>query len=405
MLAATPSSNGELLATLDRAHHLARAGLEEARRAVGALHDADLPGPDRLEQLTAEFSRDSSIEATLEVTGTPHRLDSQRSLTLFRVAQEALTNSRKHAQPQRIELQLAYEPDGTRLVVQDHCRQQILSIGKATARPAGGARPGYGLTGMRERAELIGGRLEASPAGDGFRVELVDPGVSGETITVVIVDDQRVVREGLSMVLGLMPDVEIVGSASDGEEALALVKRLAPQVVLMDLRMPRLDGVEATHQITERHPNTKVVVLTTYADDHSVIQALRAGACGFLTKDATGQQIRDALGAAVRGEAAIDPAVQHHLVNSIARTAPLRWTPPDQSRLPDGLTPREAEVLALVSEGLSNAEIAQRLVVTETTVKSHINHLYTKTGARDRAQAVAYAYRNGLAPDAPNPRA
>jgi DNA-binding NarL/FixJ family response regulator len=136
-----------------------------------------------------------------------------------------------------------------------------------------------------------------------------------------------------------------------------------------------------------------------------VIQALRAGACGFLTKDATSHQIRDALGAAIRGEAAIDPAVQHHLVNSIARTAPLQWRPPDESRLPHGLTPREAEVLSLFAEGLSNAEIAQRLVVTETTVKSHVNHLYTKTGSRDRAQAVAYAYRNGLAPDAPEERA
>jgi DNA-binding NarL/FixJ family response regulator len=234
----------------------------------------------------------------------------------------------------------------------------------------------------------------------------VDPGLSSEDgaaaekITVVLVDDQRVVREGLSMVLGLMPDVEVLGSASDGEEALALVARLEPQVALMDLRMPRLDGVEATRRIAELHPHTKVVVLTTYADDHTVIQALRAGASGFLTKDATGQQIRDALGAAARGEAAIDPAVQHHLVNSIARTAPLQWTPPDQSRLPDGLTPREGEVLALIAEGLSNADIAERLVVTETTVKSHINHLYAKTGARDRAQAVAYAYRNGLAPDA-----
>jgi DNA-binding NarL/FixJ family response regulator len=234
----------------------------------------------------------------------------------------------------------------------------------------------------------------------------VDSGVSselsagGEKITVVLADDQRVVREGLSMVLGLMPDVEILGSASDGEEALALVARLAPQVALMDLRMPRLDGVEATRRIAELHPQTKVVVLTTYADDHTVIQALRAGASGFLTKDATSQQIRDALVAAVRGGAAIDPAVQHHLVNSIARTAPLQWTPPDQSRLPDGLTPREGEVLALIAEGLSNAEIAERLVVTETTVKSHVNHLYAKTGARDRAQAVTYAYRNGLAPDA-----
>jgi len=227
--------------------------------------------------------------------------------------------------------------------------------------------------------------------------------VSEETITVVLADDQRVVREGLSMVLGLMPDVEILGSASDGEEAIALVEQLAPQVVLMDLRMPRVDGVDATRRISQHHPDTKVVVLTTYADDHTVIQALRAGALGFLTKDATSQQIRDALRAAVRGQAAIDPAVQHHLVNSIARTAPLEWTPPDQSRLPDGLTPREASVLALIAEGLSNAEIADRLTVSETTVKSHINHLYAKTGARDRAQAVTYAYRNGLAPDARGP--
>jgi DNA-binding NarL/FixJ family response regulator len=229
--------------------------------------------------------------------------------------------------------------------------------------------------------------------------------MSDESITVVLADDQRVVREGLAMVLGLMPDVEILGSASDGEEAIALVQRLAPQVVLMDLRMPRVDGVQATRRLSEEHPQTKVVVLTTYADDHTVIQALRAGACGFLTKDATSEQIRGALCAAVRGEAAIDPAVQHHLVNSIARTAPLQWTPPDQSRVPDDLTPREAEVLSLIAEGLSNAEIAERLTVSETTVKSHVNHLYTKTGARDRAQAVAYAYRNGLAPDGREPGA
>jgi DNA-binding NarL/FixJ family response regulator len=204
------------------------------------------------------------------------------------------------------------------------------------------------------------------------------------------------------MVLSLMPDVEILGSASDGEEAVALVAALAPQVVLMDLRMPRVDGVQATRSIGEQHPQTKVVVLTTYADDHTVIQALRAGACGFLTKDATSDQIREALRAAVRGEAAIDPAVQHHLVNSIARTAPLRWSPPEEA-LPDDLTPREAEVLGLVAEGLSNAEIAARLTVSETTVKSHINHLYTKIGARDRAQAVAYAYKKGLAGAAGGP--
>jgi DNA-binding NarL/FixJ family response regulator len=219
--------------------------------------------------------------------------------------------------------------------------------------------------------------------------------------TVLIADDQRVVREGLTMVLGLMPGVEIVGTAHDGEQAIALAEQLQPDVVLMDLRMPRCDGVEATRRLTAAAIPTKVVVLTTYADDHSVIQALRAGACGFLTKDATSGQIADALRAAIRGEAAIDPAVQHHLVEAISRTAPLEWTPPDQSRLPDGLTPREATVLALIAEGLSNAEIAERLTVTETTVKSHINHLYSKIGARDRAQAVAYAFRHGLAPGTP----
>jgi DNA-binding NarL/FixJ family response regulator len=226
--------------------------------------------------------------------------------------------------------------------------------------------------------------------------------MTAERTTVLIADDQRVVREGLTMVLGLMPGVEIVGTARDGDEALALVEQLHPDVVLMDLRMPHCDGVEATRRLTESAAETKVVVLTTYADDHSVIQALRAGACGFLTKDATSPQIAAALEAAKRGESAIDPAVQHHLVKAIARTAPLQWTPPDESQLPGGLTPREAAVLTLIAEGLSNAEIALRLTVTETTVKSHINHLYGKTGARDRAQAVAYAYRNGLAPGARN---
>jgi DNA-binding NarL/FixJ family response regulator len=162
-----------------------------------------------------------------------------------------------------------------------------------------------------------------------------------EPITVIIADDQRVVRGGLTMVLGLMQEVKIVGTASNGKEAIQLVEQLNPDVVLMDLRMPHCDGVEATRRTSETGTNTKVVVLTTYADDHSVIQALRAGACGFLTKDATSPQIAAAL---------------------------------------------------------SNGEIAERLTVTETTVTSHINHLYGKTGARDRAQAVAYAYRHGLAP-------
>ena len=211
-------------------------------------------------------------------------------------------------------------------------------------------------------------------------------------IRVLVADDQRVVREGLVLLLELLGGIEVVGAAADGEQAMALAADLRPDVVLMDLRMPRLDGVAATRRLRERDPGVRVIALTTYDDEHSVMEAVRAGARGYLTKDAGAEEIRQALEAVVRGEAAIDPAVQHHLLDALATGAPAT-----AGTLPDGLTPREAEVLALIAEGLSNAEIAHRLVVSEATVKSHINHLFTKIGARDRAQAVTYAYRHDLA--------
>ncbi len=213
------------------------------------------------------------------------------------------------------------------------------------------------------------------------------------TIRVLIADDQRVIREGLALLLGLLPDVEVVGAAGDGEEAIGLVRDLAPDVVLMDLRMPRCDGVEATRRLREIAPACRVIVLTTYADDRSVVEALRAGARGFLTKDAGAEEIQRAIEAVVAGRAAIDPAVQHHVVAAVTRAAS---SAPSSPALPDGLTPREAEVLSLIGEGLSNEEVAARLVVSEATVKTHINHLFMKIEARDRAQAVAYAYRHGL---------
>jgi DNA-binding NarL/FixJ family response regulator len=213
---------------------------------------------------------------------------------------------------------------------------------------------------------------------------------------VLIADDQRVVREGLAMVLGLLPDVEVVGSASDGDEAVAMAADLLPDVVLMDLRMPRCDGVEATRQLRERVPEAKVVVLTTYADDRSVLNALRAGARGYLTKDAGGAEIRLALRQVLDNRAVIDPAVQHHVVDAIATGSPAQDRRP-RSALPAGLTPREAEVLSLIAAGLSNSEIAEQLVVSEGTVKSHINHLLAKIDARDRVHAVRFAYQHGLA--------
>jgi DNA-binding NarL/FixJ family response regulator len=216
-----------------------------------------------------------------------------------------------------------------------------------------------------------------------------------QVIRVLVADDQRVVREGLGTLLGLLGGIEVVGTAADGQEALDMAIKTRPDVVLMDLRMPHCDGVEATRRLRDHDAGIKVLVLTTYADDRSVIDALRAGARGYLTKDVGAEGLRDALERVTSGQAVIDPAVQQHLLDAIAAgqdSHSAAGAPP----LPDGLTVREAEVLALIARGLSNAEIAAQLVVSEATVKSHINHLFAKTGVRDRAQAVAYAYDNDL---------
>lgn len=246
----------------------------------------------------------------------------------------------------------------------------------------------------------------------------------------VVVDDQAVVRDGLVALLGTTAGVRVLGAAGDGAAAVALVARLDPDVVLMDLRMPRCDGIEATRRIRAAHPGVQVVVLTTYADDESIFAALEAGARGYLTKDATAAEIAAALRTVTAGRALLDPTVQQRVVDALARTTPTRAAPtratparPDAparrgrivgrpSARPDppattdaataagspaGLTPRETQVLVLIAAGLSNPEIAAALVVTEATVKTHINHLLAKTGQRDRAQAVAYAYQHGLA--------
>jgi DNA-binding NarL/FixJ family response regulator len=212
----------------------------------------------------------------------------------------------------------------------------------------------------------------------------------------LVADDQTLVREGLMTLLDLAAGIEPVAAAIDGEEAVLLAARHRPDVVLMDLRMPRLDGVEATRRIRAAQPETEIVVLTTHADDQSILGALQAGARGYLTKDAGIAEIARAIHAAAAHQALLDPAVQSRLLAAATAastaTAPLAPT----AELPDELTPREAEVLRLIARGMSNAEIAAALVVSEATVKSHINHLFAKIGARDRAQAVHYAYANGL---------
>jgi DNA-binding NarL/FixJ family response regulator len=212
-------------------------------------------------------------------------------------------------------------------------------------------------------------------------------------IRVVIADDQRVVREGLTTLIGLIDGVEVVGTAANGIQAIECAERERPDVVLMDLRMPELDGAQATRRIRAGVAGTQVLVLTTYADDESLFPALEAGARGYLTKDASAEEIEAAIRAVAEGRTHLDPAVQQRLVAAVLERRPIAGT---ADALPDELTPREAEVLKLIAAGMSNAEIAAALFVSNATIKTHINHIFAKTGVTDRAQAVRYAYERGL---------
>ncbi|TMU98755.1 response regulator transcription factor [Streptomyces sp. DASNCL29] len=216
-------------------------------------------------------------------------------------------------------------------------------------------------------------------------------------LRIVVADDQASVREGLVLMLDLLPDIDVVGSAANGQQALDQVAEHHPDAILLDLHMPVLDGTEATRRLTAEHPEVAVVVLTTYADDTSVLETLRAGARAYLTKDADRLHIARTLHSAVAGLSVLDPRVQATLL--AAASAPATPPPgPDTAGrpLPDGLTRREAEILTLMARGMTNAEIAATLFLSGNTVKTHINRVFTKTGSRDRVAAIRYARDHGL---------
>ena len=211
------------------------------------------------------------------------------------------------------------------------------------------------------------------------------------SITVLVVDDHGVVREGIRAFLATQPDIQVVGEAASGEEAVRLVQDLVPDVVLMDLVMPDMDGVEATRQVRRLSPHTQVIVLTSYHDDEHIFPAIRAGALSYLLKDVGPDDLADAVRKAARGEAVLHPRVAARVIQELHGLSDREPLAPFAD-----LTERELEVLRLIAEGLSNAEIAQRLVISEKTVKSHVSNILSKLHLADRTQAAVYAWKQGL---------
>jgi DNA-binding NarL/FixJ family response regulator len=216
---------------------------------------------------------------------------------------------------------------------------------------------------------------------------------AGARLRVVIADDQASVREGLVLLLGGLPGIEVVGAAADGQQAVALVAEHKPDAILLDLHMPVLDGIGATRRLAAEHPEVAVVVLTTFADDSSVLDALHAGARSYLTKDADHTEIAKALHAAAGGLSVFDPRVHATL---LAATAASARPEPAAAPPPDGLTDREVEILSLIAGGMTNPEIAAQLFLSSHTIKTHISRIFAKTGSRDRAAAIGYAHRHNI---------
>jgi len=217
-------------------------------------------------------------------------------------------------------------------------------------------------------------------------------------LRIIVADDQASVREGLVVLLDLLPDIDVVASAASGQEALDLADEYHPDAILLDLHMPVMDGTEAARLLTARHPDIAIVVLTTYADDTSILAALSAGARSYLTKDADRSTIAQALRGAASGLSVLAPSAQATLLTAAAAAATAPPTSPAgrAGELPAGLTPREAEILTMIGRGMTNAEIAQTLVLSNHTIKTHINRIFAKTGSANRTEASGFARTHGL---------
>ncbi len=399
-----------------------RSALTEMRRLLGVLREPAEPGHSPqptladLDSLLAAV-RAVGLPARLNVSGQPFPLPPTAQLALYRMIQEALTNTLKHAPGATAEVSLTYRPGEIGLEVTDNGQQGGQLDGQPEDEPDGArllatGAGGHGLAGMRERAAVFGGQVSAGPRPDGgWRVHTVLRAGTERRVTtsILLADDQPMLRLGFRLVLDAQDDLRVVGEAGDGADAVRLAATLRPDVVLMDVRMPGMDGIEATRRITASQSTTRVLILTTFDLDEYAYAGLRAGASGFLLKDVPPPDLLSAIRAVASGDAVVAPSVTRRLLDAFLPHLPdpgsaagiaARPEPPELA----GLTSREREILAEVAAGRSNAEIAARLVLAEATVKTHVGRMLNKLHLRDRVQAVVYAYEHGLAGPGPGPR-
>ena len=349
----------------------------------------------------AERTADAGVRVHVTWRGERRPLPPEIELSAFRIIQESVTNVVRHSGARTCRVAVGYEPEGVTIEVVDDGDDGLGGPGRPRFSAAAGG-SGFGLLGMRERVTLLSGQFSAGPA-PGGRIP-GDGEAPGMSVRVLLVDDQPLMLVGLAILIGDTDDLEVVGEAGDGREAVRLVRELRPDVVVMDIRMPGMDGIEATRQATAEPDPPKVLVLTTFDDDEYVYGALRAGASGFLLKSMALDAILDAIRVVAAGDALIAPSVTRRLIADFAGTSSGPAAPePDTEPAADpspiaGITDREREVLALVGQGLSNTEIAERLVISAATAKTHVARLFAKLEARDRVHLAIIAFETGLVP-------
>ncbi len=392
---------------IKRVQELTRECLQEVRRSVWNLQSAD-DSVGLGEAIQAELgkSAEQRFMTSIDVVGEePEELDGECYLTVLRIAQEALSNVRHHSQAKRVTVDLSYDSDAVRLLVSDDGIGFDPSVSNAVPSPSGG---GFGMTSMRERASLMGGSVEVRSAPEmGTRVVAEVPykprqdevsksaleyqvinvsqdATSTESVRVLVVDDHEVVRQGIHNMLDQTDGISVVGDASDGEAAIEQIQADHPDVVLMDIQMPKLDGVETVRKLRQLGIETPVILLSVYAKDEYIFDGLRAGAKGYLMKDVGRDELVQAIITVNGGGSLLQPAIASRLAERIAIDEAM------------GLSERQHEVLQLLASGLRNQEIADQLVLSLRTVKFHVENIYQKLGVRSRTEAIRVARERGV---------